>query len=504
MDPAYKEFYETIYPSEEFHRNILTKYANEILSSLEPVEDDDYSYTSLVSNLTDLSGFFFLNDTLMGEHSDRIISRTWDVIKDIIDGKYNFKEGPLKQFRRSRLMMDQSGYEDYFVEGHSIPTDLKQRIMAEYEDAGFIFTYFGPVNKLDPRVMIYMKRRGTVLPGAEDLPTIPSRESYEIGSNIISAKVYGEFIRELPKGTTILQSYNKHRFFMKQSETPTGTDLWGQPRFGMILAEPNFAKIGPQQPVLGGTGWSKKDIVNAIVNTGLLEISSAPGERKRTKLDDLLGSKGYAAGFGIRKRPLLFKQRVYNEGAGQSLPVKPLNFYTKYYLSKLYYEMIYRKIFDTLSFVDWKQVCQEKVYNLDELKQLAISMNIPYPIDTNYGEICNRLERASEFRGSVKEAITYNIMTSRMTEETRDTRSKMKQKEVVSTPSITEEQRKLLQVCAVPIPQNEMERKAYLFDVISTANSLGILSLFPSNWMTITPEEACRILSSYASVMFRR
>ena len=443
--------------------------------------------------------------TNRGDPDNIIFSPLWKIIRELLDEdtQYNFKQGPLKQFRRIRFVGEESRHEYYFIEGHSIPTDLKQRIIAEYEAAGFIFTYFGPVNKLDPRVMIYMKRRGTVLPGAEDLPIIPTRESYEIGSNIISAKVYGEFIRELPKGTTILQSYNKHRFFMKQSETPTGTDPWGQPRFGMILADPNFAKIGPQ-PVLGGTGWSKKDIVNAIVNTGLLEISSAPGERKRTKLDDLLGSKGYAAGFGIRKRPLLFKQRVYNEGAGQSVPVKPLNFYSKYYLSKLYYEMIYRKIFDTLSFVDWKQVCQEKVYNLDELKQLASSMNIPYPIDTNYGEICNRLERASEFRGSVKEAITYNIMTSRMTEETRDTRSKMKQKEVVIASSITEEQKKLLQVCAVPIPQNEMERKAYLFDVISTANSLGILSLFPSNWMTITPEEACRILSSYASVMFRR
>ena len=534
---SYQNFIESIYPPNELHRQILLKYRTTLLPLLRSIDttnrddNNDRKDRSLIRLLSKeiliresgiLSGF--IGDILTSKSLYKIGEPS---VYEVID--YNRRTG-------ERQIIN--------VEGFSIPNYIKQAIINDYDVAGYVFTYFGFLNKNEPRVMIYMKRRGVTLPGAENLPVEPNKENYEIASNIITLQSYNEFLSRV-KRQSARSAF--HDSFKNDYVRGQGLNL------------------------LGGIGWSKRDIVNAIVNTGLtqvvknkrriLDLPTYDGDLMSDRirknripinldgmpLDDVLqiatvvnttetNRRGnYLIGFGVVRKQTTYDSRL---GRWVDIPTKA-TFKNTYYMPKLYYEMIYRKVLNTLAYVDWKQVCQNQTLSFDNLMEAAKALGVPIG-GVSYPELCNKIDlysgqqryastpgisisqipqSISSFSSGPKPSFSSVSIPSGYIESSRPSNypeyqerqgeqsmasmitsglsEPLKRRQVAfqsQEEMLISEQITIL--CSQRMPSDEIEKKAYLYDVLTLARKMNILDLFPQDMITMTQDQICSILSS--------
>ena len=506
---SYRDFVESIYPPNDLHRQILLKYRNVILPLLR-------------TNLTNSRDDREAKDITKLLSNERLINQGITLntfIDEILTSTKIFNRGEPRTY--TILRYDRESRESIEEEkmGFIIPLGLKQDILSDYENAGYVFTYFGFLNKTEPRVIIYMNRIGVTLPGSENLPIEPTKENYEIASNIITLESYNKFIDRIRSVKSRSAFYTKYQSRGEQ--------------------------------IFGGIGWSKRDIVNAIINTGLTQIVGKtmydPVARKNIlfnamKLDDVLNvlpsfkqlngvmKPNYLVGFGVvRKEYNQFKQLT-----------KTPTFQSTYYMPKLYYEMIYRKIFNTLAYVDWKQVCQNRTLTIPNLIEASKALNVPIIDNEDYSQICNRLEQyASRQRYAATPGISISQIPQSISSFSSDPRPSFSSVSIPSGyiessrpsnyPEYQERQgeqsmasmitsglseplkrrqvtfqsqeemlisEQITILCSQRMPIDEIEKKAYLYDVLTLARKMGILNLFPQDMLNVTQDQICSILSS--------
>ena len=443
MEKSYRGFIESILPSQELNKQILRNNINEIVIQLFIPLYNAYNLNLIIT--TEL-----INQTEILRERIRESINSSQIIQDRKNRWFNQYKEDNKQYMNSVLRFTiydiGANYkfldilEDIFKNTiDRVPTtfvkelflpvrtmnggrikppiyyisdSLKQKIIQEYDTAGYIYTYFGFLIKTESRVMSYMKRKGVILPGAENISTEPTKQIYETQSEIITMKSYGTFLDKLT--------------------TTFGTDAF------YAMKDDIYSEGYLNMTIPGQIGWSKKDIVNAIISSGLLEKVGP----KRTRLDDVLDlpetinievslqhrisiwydisqrlssytrehypnlpttsktlrRKPTMPGFGTN--PQIERVQRGREFYMRNKPQKLAEydrraFYRTYYMPKLYYEMIYRKIFSTLTWVNWKQVCLNNLLTLQSLKIVAKSLSIPFRENEDANTICQRIEAAS-------------------------------------------------------------------------------------------------------------
>ena len=432
-------------------------------------------------------------------------------INEIINqkyGKYLYESFPNKPIAGSREL-------------YRIPESVKQDMIRDYDNFGYVFTYFGFLNKKDPRVILYMKRKGTTLPGSENLSEKPNSTNFEVAT-IAPSNQYRNFLNQL--------GFTGSGYAFRESQ---------RERYGTYL----------DNRIAGNIGWRKKDIINALVSSGLLK-SVTP--------------KRMLAGFGFK--------RTFAAVAGYP---------PSYYMPKSYYEMIYRKLFNTSSSSSSSvmaliprplsprtspiplspRIIQPSLVQ-PSLTQSLQSMSISQPVVTSQPTIISSTMGIpkptpifpSMIPSTTPKSITVSSAIPRAMVIPSATTSSMIPKPTpvfssVGTASSTSsfipkpssvlptyippklsfvnpaaytasmitsglsEPLKRRQVtfqsqeemliseqitilCSQRMPIDEIEKKAYLYDVLTLARKMNILDLFPQDMITMTQDQICSILSS--------
>ncbi len=184
-------------------------------------------------------------------------------------------------------------------------------------------------------------------------------------------------------------------------------------------------------------GWRKQDLVQAIKDTGLNQQIVIPDQRSEEyslliqELSEVneYSERYFLIGLELSEFPRSMsteglmtselKQRMdrikglgprknYTERGPSFLYEKRgtlIGFEGDSYLPKYYYEAIYRKIFNTLVNVDWKEVCRTNMVDIEKLRQISVTdFNYTEGMVSNleYGELCDLLERESTERRNIK------------------------------------------------------------------------------------------------------
>ena len=378
---------------------------------------------------------------------------------------------------------------------YGMPESVKQDMIRDYDNFGYVFTYFGFLNKKDPRVILYMKRKGTTLPGSENLPEKPNPTNFEVAT-IAPSNQYRNFLNQL--GFT-----GSGRAF----DNTRG-------RYGAYL----------DNRIAGNIGWRKKDIVAALVSSGLLK-SVTP--------------KRMLAGFGFKRDPHIV--------AGYP---------PSYYMPKSYYEMIYRKLFNTSSSSSSSVIApiprpssprqlSPKIVQpslTQSLQSMSISqplttsqptiisstMGIPKPTPIFPSIIPSTTPKSITISSAIPRVMVIPSATSSMIPKPTPVFSSVgtasstssfipKPSSVLPTyvpPKLTSVNPAaytasmasigitpinlpaIQAICSRVMPIDEVERKLYLYDVIILARKLNVLHLFPEDLETLTKERICFLLNS--------
>ena len=479
MTNPYNEYLKSIYPSEELNKTIILPYVNQLLPIIRPNIE---TYESLIQINSIPLSTKFINELIFGK---TIFIRgepvTYQELQDIDS-----------RIRITSRFRNRGNEINVVVSGFTIPNEIKYRIIEDYDRAGYVYTYFGFLIKTDVKVMIYMKRRGINLEGSEEYPVEPIKQNYEIATSILSMKIYNDVLErfKITYPSDVFREIYREEIRQRNQFNPRGTTL----------------------EVINGLGWSKKDIVNAIINTGLvtkdsnykmpinriLDITELFPARDRLKWNPI-GFNG-SPKLTYRRRPIISR-----------------TFYSTYYMPKLYYEIIYRKIFSTLYYIDWKQVCRLNLMSYSDLEIVAKTLNILINSRDSPQGLCNVIENYASSRREFQQVLIKEVpqVARALVYQPGGPLSYSQvqsQFAVSSRPQVfnlSEEQKKKItesisNVCRRNKPISEVERKAYIYDVLLIAYELGIIDQFLPQLQTITPEMACRILNYYSSVIFQR
>ncbi len=87
-----------------------------------------------------------------------------------------------------------------------------------------------------------------------------------------------------------------------------------------------------------------------------------------------------------------------------------------FYQPKYFYETIYRKIFNTLANIDWKEVCRLNIIDVNRLRDIAVSdfdFDRMFVDRVDYRNICDLLETESSRRRSVRAQLKEGIPEAR-------------------------------------------------------------------------------------------
>lgn len=151
------------------------------------------------------------------------------------------------------------------------------------------------------------------------------------------------------------------------------------------------------KPVFTGIrsiGWKREDLRDAIEKTGLnvpkntgnLKIYKN-GEKKEIMKSPLAQMFGYS---GTKLPGISTTLKMKNYSPNES--IYP-------YMGKSYYEIIYRHLFNTLKYIDWNIVKQQKLLTIEQLQRTAnedFGVSIDVIKNYNYEQICDFLIQKSE------------------------------------------------------------------------------------------------------------
>ena len=219
------------------------------------------------------------------------------------------------------------------------------------EDAGYEFHYFAFFKSDDPAVRIFWDK------------VKPTPENFEGGTTLYTQEIYQK----------VLDTIKDHRF-----ASPHRIYRGGGPGYNLSgIHTGNGIQI---------TGWRKEDLLDAIRATGLHKpvTKTVNGVTvRRAPLNDLLGNPG-------------------DRMPGLISPSMP----------RVYYEAIYRKIFNTLITIDWAKVCSKRLVTFRNLRNVVVRdfyFNYKQILKLNYEGLCNLLVQESERRRALREGLKKGI-----------------------------------------------------------------------------------------------
>ena len=457
MNNPYLDFLNSIYPSDVLNKEIFSPYLSRLIGMI------DFNNHRFLRDLDNRVNYVSEIRSLPSSPRMRL-----HLVKMLMFDPI-YIEG-VRVIQEEDIMRRRAGIVEY-----TMPQAFKDAITLAYSRAGYDLTYFGFMRSKDPHVLIYKARKGA----QNGYPATLAPSFYQNGSIVLSNESSTNFLSNIKsEGSTVAFQDERKRVSpsrVRPYNRDTRTNMEG------------FYD-------LAGIGWSKKDIVNAIIATGLTE--RVPGNTKRMKLDDLLElpmildnrnstrtRRNHLAGFGVQKKHTLY---IPTKGTGAD------NFYWKYYMPKLYYEIIYKKILSLPSgyLNDRRSLpviesSRPSSYQPQLSSPQPPSYQSPYqpPYQPSYSP---RLPRS--LQRTRREPLEESFSSLTVSQGNRS-----RERSIL--------QRTINNLCNKIVLNDEVSRKAHLFDVIALASSLGIMNLFPTNLSNLTPEMACQILNSYLSLI---
>jgi hypothetical protein len=259
--------------------------------------------------------------------------------------------------------------------------DTWPEMLQQFGDLGYEFHYFNFFLRFHPLVRVWR----------EEIELTP--QNFEVGSDLVDLQQYEEALQAIQNFQLKRDDQGRLPPFSLREITPFRTKFLG----GRALNQSDYKyHVDQYQPynnpyyqTVGPTGWKKDDLRKAIRQTGLnnpIERITSDGDKvKHYQLSEMLGRD----------------------------PTKKMwGFGNWSYFPKLYYETLYRKVFNTLINVDWVQVCRQNLARYDDLKNAAIE-DFGLDRDTieqlEYDQICDLLEQESKRRRSIREMLTSGI-----------------------------------------------------------------------------------------------
>jgi hypothetical protein len=300
----------------------------------------------------------------------------------------------LMEYRKGRhswyLEYDAEPVDPLYQEMLDIVVKIWNGIVEDMKDLGYEFHYFAFFRSSDPRVRTFW----------HDIKLTP--QNFEAATMLFDPKFSETIENNIRDESNIV--YNKSRRY------------W-----------PRVGHFGNQV-----VGWRKHDLWNAIKATGLNkpEIELDPLAERWNKLNSELFiaeqvNNDYDTALEIWKELETIPRNINRHGrhftkladmfgrSKYSTKGTMAGIDTKYpYMNKSYYEAIYRRIFNTMIHVDWVQVCQQKLVELPDLKQIAITKFGFAEDDINrleYEPICGLLEQESVRRRGIREELMLGV-----------------------------------------------------------------------------------------------
>ena len=222
-------------------------------------------------------------------------------------------------------------------------------------------------------------------------------------------------------------------------------------------------------------GWHRRTLEGAILKSGLTVKNNKTGvmDVPKTLFDPTLNGK--LPSFNLRR-------------------VSDM-------LTPIYYGTIYRKIFGTITNVDWKAICKNKLQKYNILKFIAVNdfgLEYKYVKTLKYDELCSLLEKESRIKRQTRLEIG---------EEAKEIRSALLYQPgsvFVPTPSgfaptetpeyIQPEWQELANVCANP----DSVSKDYLAFI---ASRMGVRKSLPKDLSNMSKDQICSMLLNYVKIL---
>ena len=266
---------------------------------------------------------------------------------------------------------------------------LLTNIFRDMAEVGYEFHYFAFFRSADPRVIAFW---GGIK---------PTPQNFEIGTMLLAPESYGDILRMISNepGYYGVNSFTRRTDLLRTYDGP----------------EPSPHGYGQNM-----VGWRKYDLAQAIKATGLNtpkvvqdprsddlnRLTKEGFPRNKWTIIDLL-NKGITKG-GRRTSDLAEMFGYTDRSPRGTMP----GFKTTPYMPKLYYEAIYRKLFNTMINIDWVQVCRQKLVYYPKLRQIAVSdfgfrYNDVKQLD--YDQICDLLEQESKRRRAIQEELMAGV-----------------------------------------------------------------------------------------------
>ncbi len=333
---------------------------------------------------------------------------------------------------------------------NTLSNTIWPEIVKTLEDAGYEFHYFAFFKSDDPAVRVFWDR------------IKPTPETFEGGTTLFTPNIYENILNTIKKSELRIGGY-EHNL-----GGGTGYNLSG-------IDTSNGIQI---------TGWRKKDLFDAIMAAGLhVPVVTVEGATvQRSPLSDLMK---------------YYRKKMPGFGATPYMP-------------RMYYEAIYRKIFNTLINIDWAQACSKRLVSFQNIRNFVVrdfGFDYRQILKLNYKGLCNLLVQESERRRTVREELKEGIpmaqpiiamqpgaLAVQLQAQTLGQFAPTMGPQPFPVNPIYQE---LYEICAT----DSGETKAEILQMIITMGLSDIIAHLPR---TTTKEEYCRVLKNYIETTQKR
>jgi len=452
-----------IYPPVEVHEEILKRFMPRIVREIRTTIDRLSPNNELRENfIRELEIFTdFRTGTL--NKVQFIISLLFDVVKRISPSQEDF-----------------------------ISPGLAYDIIDAYEQAGYVYQYYGFMNIHHPNVQA---RLGQL---------VLEPRSFENGVTS-SLEMYPHVLEVIADPPPIIE----FDYDLDDSILLPGTV--SQIKVDELTI-PSPVRLFPNLPKWESIpGWKKKDLRNAIANAVMKSGLAVQDDRGKWVLP---GEKiGITVGrtFAVyhTNNPNYDGYQAFSgnlpgilNNVNMNLPRGRGNAMGTPYMPRAYYETIYRKLFNTPIYIDWREYCRrDKPKYVNLLRFLAIN-DFDYSISDikqlSFQELCQKLSDESLRRRNIRLAIGREAIElgPQIIYQPGSAFVKPERPELFA--SIVREQRIRHEYEVEQACQDPNVSKGYLTFL---ANRMGIRNLLPPNLNNVSKEQICRILQRYVGIL---
>ena len=386
----YFDLMKTIYPDPGLLRQVIYKHHEDLAALAKIITHDDeviyfdelLKFANNPDNLSDsdiahlISALPKFGMTIRRPEQIRHVIRRYDAIGD-----------PVFRMVQRALFPDESE--------RTVAIEIFDRvwneILREMADLGFEFHYFAFFRSANPRVIAFWG-------GIQ-----PTPQNFEIGTSLITPEIYEDILK-------LISTDRENQLDSRTPDVDLLSEFDPDHPLGQILSPAGKNMIG----------WRKRDLFDAIKATGLTKVEVVPDPRSANFVDL------FAEGFRVNRDAIidLSRKGIVKSGRKTSELSEMFGytdrssrgtmpgFKTTPYMPKLYYEAIYRKLFNTMINIDWVQVCKQKLVEYPKMRQIAVSdFGFRYNDvkQLNYTEICDLLEQESKRRRAIQEELMAGV-----------------------------------------------------------------------------------------------